>query len=119
MERRAELEALLRERRREAEGRYRHALSVQQSGEASGDSEGVHGWKASREGGADLALLEALDRTVQQIDAALVSLQTGRYGVCASCAEPIPTARLRAVPFATLCLSCQALREQHGGPRRR
>jgi RNA polymerase-binding transcription factor len=116
-ERHAELLALLQDHRREADARYRQALAQQQSGAAAGDSEGVHGWKASREGGADLAVLEALDRTVQQIDAALARLQAGRYGSCAGCGDPIPLARLRAVPFATLCVPCQSRRES-GGARR-
>jgi RNA polymerase-binding transcription factor len=103
---------LLTERRREAETRYRQALSQQTSGSAAGDNEGVHGWKASREGGADLAVLETLDRTLRQIDAALARLHAGAYGVCSSCSEPIPLARLRAVPFATQCVPCQERSER-------
>src|SRR5437667_4110402 len=104
--REAELLLLLQERRREAEARYRQVLAEQQSGAAAGDNEGVHGWKASREGGSDVAILESFDRTVQQIDAALATLHAGRYGSCADCASPIPIARLRAVPFAVLCVPC-------------
>ncbi len=107
----AELLELLGTRRRETEARYRQALSEQQSGAAAGDSEGVHGWKASREGGADLAILAALGSTLQQIDAALARLHVGRYGVCAACEEPIPLARLRALPLVTLCAPCQAKSE--------
>jgi DnaK suppressor protein len=102
---------MLAERRREAEERYRQTLSRQQSGEAAGDSEGVHGWKASREGGSDLALLQSLDQTVRQIDAALVRLRTGQYGLCAACSDPIPVERLQALPFATLCVPCASERE--------
>ncbi len=116
--RRADLHALLTERRREAEARYRQALAEQQSGAAAGDSEGVHGWKASREGGADLEILAALDRTLRQIDAALSRLQAGRYGHCAACGESIPVQRLQAVPFATLCVPCQSRSEARGGPGR-
>ena len=115
-----DLRALLMERRREAEARYQKALAEQLSGDAAGDNEGVHGWKASREGGADVALLESLDRTLRQIDAALARLHTGAYGRCASCGEPIALARLRAVPFATHCVPCQTRREGSpgGGPGR-
>ncbi len=115
--RRNGLGAMLKERRREADARYRQALAAQLSGAAAGDNEGVHGWKASREGGSDLAVLESLDRTVQQIDAALERLHAGRYGVCAGCNEAIPIARLQALPFATQCVSCQAKREGRGGTR--
>ncbi|OLD64244.1 MAG: hypothetical protein AUI47_06965 [Acidobacteria bacterium 13_1_40CM_2_68_5] len=91
--RRDELFRLLTARRQETAARYRQALSQQTSGSAAGDNEGVHGWKASREGGAELAVLQALD--------------PGRYGLCASCSGPIPVARLEALPFATLCVPCQ------------
>src|SRR5213594_2812989 len=99
-----ELLHILNSRRQEAEARYRQALSQQLSGSAAGDNEGVHGWKASREGGADLAVLQTIDRTLRQIDAALARLHAGGYGACSSCSEPIPLARLRALPFATQCV---------------
>jgi len=117
LKRRADLLALLSGKRQEAETRYRQALAQQQSGAAAGDSEGVHGWKASREGGADVAILTALDQTLRQIDVALGRLQSGRYGLCAACAEPIPLARLQAVPFATLCVPCQSRSESRGRGR--
>ena len=116
-DRRAELRELLTARRRETEARYRQALEQQQSGAAAGDSEGVHGWKASREGGAEVALLESLDQTLRQIDAALARLHAGRYGLCAGCGGPIPLARLRAVPFATHCVPCQTGQEGRGARR--
>ena len=116
--RQAALRELLTTLRQSAEVRYRHHLAAQLSGESAGDSEGVHGWKASREGGAEVALLESLDQTVRQIDAALGRLQEGTYGRCDACGEGIPLARLRAVPFATRCVPCQSKKED-GGPGRR
>ena len=107
LKRKDDLLRILTERRRETETRYRQALSQQTSGSAAGDNEGVHGWKASREGGAELAVLQTLDRTLRQIDAAIARLHVGGYGLCSSCSEPIPLARLRAVPFATQCVPCQ------------
>jgi RNA polymerase-binding transcription factor len=111
-QRKDELMRLLTARRRETETRYRKALSQQTSGSAAGDNEGVHGWKASREGGADLAVLETLDRTLRQIDTALARIHAGGYGFCSSCSEPIPLARLRALPFATQCVPCQQRNER-------
>ena len=111
--RKDDLMRLLTEHRRDTEARYRQALSQQTSGSAAGDNEGVHGWKASREGGADLAVLQAIDRTLRQIDAALARLHAGGYGACSSCSEAIPLARLRALPFATQCVPCQEQSERH------
>jgi len=112
-QRKNDLMRLLTERRRETETRYRQALSQQTSGSAAGDNEGVHGWKASREGGADLAVLQTLDRTLRQIDAALARLHAGGYGACSSCSDAIPLARLQAVPFATQCVPCQERSERN------
>jgi RNA polymerase-binding transcription factor DksA len=66
------------------------------------------------------------DATVAQIDAALVKISEGSYGVCEACAKPIPRARLEAIPFASLCVECQRsvelreegfLRPTNGSPR--
>ena len=116
--RQAALKELLSKLRQDADARYRQHLAAQLSGESAGDSEGVHGWKASREGGADVALLESLDQTVRQIDAALGRLQSGAYGRCDACGGAIPLARLRAVPFATRCVPCQSAKEDGGSGRR-
>lgn len=43
---------------------------------------------------------------LQQIDRALTRLDTGRYGTCETCHEPIPEARLELIPFATRCVRC-------------
>jgi DnaK suppressor protein len=58
---------------------------------------------------ATLSRLEGRDRhELDEIDAARARLEAGTFGVCERCTEPIPLTRLRAVPTARLCLSCQA-----------
>jgi DnaK suppressor protein len=44
---------------------------------------------------------------VAEIDAALARVDSGTYGVCESCGNPIPEARLEVVPEATLCVTCK------------
>jgi RNA polymerase-binding transcription factor len=63
----------------------------------------------------DFALLEMESATLQRIDEALLRLEKGTYGVCASCGEPVAEARLRAVPFANLCRACQEEEEEREG----
>jgi DnaK suppressor protein len=58
----------------------------------------------------ELALVEMKSQTLGQIDEAIQRLEDGVYGVCAECGEEIAEARLKALPFATLCIPCQ---EQH------
>ena len=52
--------------------------------------------------------LNGLEYTqLRQIQEALDRLQLGDYGVCLDCEEPIPAKRLRAVPWAKYCVTCQ------------
>lgn len=45
-------------------------------------------------------------REIAQIEAALDRIDTGRYGVCEECDEPIAVARLEALPYTTRCIDC-------------
>jgi RNA polymerase-binding transcription factor DksA len=60
----------------------------------------------------DEGLAEGDERRLQEIDAALQRIEDGSYGRCAVDGEPIPTERLRAVPWATLCIDHQREQEQ-------
>ena len=53
------------------------------------------------------ALLELTSGTVQGIETALQRLEAGEFGRCSDCRCRISDARLRALPFAALCLACQ------------
>lgn len=46
-----------------------------------------------------------------KIDEALARLDEGSYGTCGQCGDPIPEARLEAVPETTLCVHCQEIRD--------
>ncbi|HHJ14192.1 MAG TPA: TraR/DksA family transcriptional regulator [Gammaproteobacteria bacterium] len=52
------------------------------------------------------ALDEEARRTVQQIDQALARIRAGTYGLCERCGEPIGEERLKAIPYASLCIDC-------------
>ncbi len=45
---------------------------------------------------------------VRQIDAALLRLRAGSYGICERCGEIIDSQRLRVVPYAVRCSRCSA-----------
>ena len=55
----------------------------------------------------DLALRDASQRRLHEVDAALVRIGVGTYGRCAACGGPIAEARLEALPWASLCIECQ------------
>jgi DnaK suppressor protein len=64
-------------------------------------------------------LVELGDRELLQIDRAMARWNQGTYGICESCKEPIPLARLNALPYASFCINCVREIEKHqGGPGR-
>ena len=52
---------------------------------------------------------------LRQIDDALDRIDDGTFGLCEDCGEEIGEARLKAIPYATLCVECKAKEEE--GPR--
>jgi RNA polymerase-binding protein DksA len=44
---------------------------------------------------------------LHKIDAALVRIQDGDFGLCLECHKTIPAARLKAIPYTETCLKCQ------------
>jgi DnaK suppressor protein len=58
-----------------------------------------------------LGMSERERRNLREIDAALDRIDDGTYGTCEECSEPISEARLKALPYATLCVDCKADRE--------
>jgi DnaK suppressor protein len=58
---------------------------------------------------------------VAQIDRALKRLhnQPDEFGLCEECEEEIGDKRLQLMPFATLCLECQAKRDPKRGKARK
>jgi len=59
----------------------------------------------------DLAYHSEVQEILNQIEVALRKLEEGNYGVCDRCREAIPERRLRAIPWANLCVSCQGKTE--------
>jgi DnaK suppressor protein len=60
----------------------------------------------------DIALRERSTRQLEAVDAALVRLDEGTFGVCRSCGRSIPEERLEARPWAALCIDCQRLEDR-------
>jgi DnaK suppressor protein len=59
----------------------------------------------------DLALRQNMERLLGQVEDALERFEVGTYGLCEQCGKEIDPARLKALPYVTLCLSCQQRRE--------
>ncbi len=52
---------------------------------------------------------------LDRINEALIKLDQGTYGICEECGAEIPLKRLKILPFATLCVACQADEEKKAG----
>ena len=57
--------------------------------------------------------LEQESKRLRDVQAALERIEQGIYGVCLNCEEEIRPKRLNAVPWASLCIDCQELEDQH------
>jgi RNA polymerase-binding transcription factor DksA len=60
------------------------------------------------------SVLLATDDVLQEIDAALLRMQNGTYGICESTGRPIPPARLTAIPWTRYTREAEAELEKRG-----
>ena len=54
-----------------------------------------------------LKLKQTDAKILQAIEEALVRMDKGTYGVCRDCGDPIAAARLQAIPWTRVCISCK------------
>lgn len=56
-------------------------------------------------------LTDKEQKLLNSIELALRKIEDKNYGICEECGGKISDDRLKAVPFASLCVACQAKRE--------
>jgi len=61
-----------------------------------------------------LALEKRITDQLAEVERALHKFDSGTYGFCDNCGQPIDLARLEALPHASLCVSCKAHPEPTG-----
>ncbi|MGZ5374467.1 MAG: TraR/DksA family transcriptional regulator, partial [Aeromicrobium sp.] len=66
----------------------------------------------SLERDAEMSLAANQRELLLQTEKALGRLDTGTYGACEVCGEPIGKMRLMAFPRATLCMTCKQREER-------
>jgi DnaK suppressor protein len=54
-----------------------------------------------------LKLKQTDAKILQAIEEALGRIDKGTYGMCRDCGEPIADARLRAIPWTRVCITCK------------
>ena len=58
-----------------------------------------------------LGLMENESDELHEIEEALERVKDGTFGLCESCKKKIPKERLKAIPYARLCVSCKKKEE--------
>lgn len=62
----------------------------------------------------DQALLDNENALLAEVQQALARIENGTYGICTNCGQPIPEKRLEAIPWASLCVTCEKERGTRG-----
>lgn len=82
------------------------ALTRARRGESDDDEHDPDGASMSSQWSMLSGLLAAARAEQQAVDDALRRVDEGAYGICASCAQPIPIAQLEVRPFRERCVPC-------------
>ena len=111
-------QTLLREVREELENsgnQHRIDLLNREPGDAGDES------MANALADFNLAILDRHIDGMRDIEAALLRIRNGEYGVCIDCGNEVGFTRLQAYPTAKRCIVCQEQREkryaQEGHPK--
>jgi DnaK suppressor protein len=54
-----------------------------------------------------LKLKQTDAKILQAIEEALFRMEKGNYGICRDCGDPIAPARLEAIPWTRVCITCK------------
>jgi len=77
-------------------------------GDVQFDEESGEGGTVTVDRERNLALSGQATLAVEEIDDALARIVDKTYGYCERCFQPIPKPRLRALPYARLCVACKS-----------
>jgi len=76
----------------------------EQSGEMSFDEEFADAGTATFERERDLSISNNIKDLLDKIERALGKIENGSFGICERCGKPIEKARIKALPYAPLCI---------------
>jgi len=60
-------------------------------------------------------LIQNEEMEVREIDDALARIEDGTFGTCTACECRIPKERLKAIPYAMMCVKCKESEEVAAG----
>jgi DnaK suppressor protein len=96
------LEDVIAEHERELE----EARLTETSAERSPDPGSAEAGSMNFEYEKELSLGQNTVDLLRKVDHALARIANKTYGLCETCGQPIPVARLEILPYATECVSC-------------
>ncbi|HZB02172.1 MAG TPA: TraR/DksA C4-type zinc finger protein [Actinomycetota bacterium] len=80
------------------------ATQSDMSGDVGLDDESADAGTATFEREKDLSIENNIRDLLRKIDGALKRMDQGTYGLCVRCGRPIEKPRLKALPYAELCI---------------
>jgi DnaK suppressor protein len=110
---RTEMRRRLQDRRSELLARYRGELERADDAATAHETDAIDRAEDEWDARVLSAMSNADARELAAVIAAIGRLDSGDYGTCTCCGETIDPARLRTVPYATLCVSCARIAEKH------
>lgn len=113
---------LLEEKDRVTRSLAKHSKIIKHDGEESGSDQGKAHSNHMADQGTDEYQYEATiqfasteGRYLYHIEEALSRIEDGSYGKCDGCSKSISLKRLRALPYARLCIECKEKEEAEVG----
>ena len=107
-----EIERFLRQKHAELKKSARSIISTSLRNEIVQPGDSGEWAMETLRGETQVALLDSVSHQLAQIEAALVRLSLSKYGTCQDCGAFIGLSRLRALPFALRCTTCESLVER-------
>ena len=101
----SDLRASLEQERSDLRARLTE-MGLLSGGDLAFDQNFADSSQVTAERGEVEALAGSLREALHDVEAALVKLDNGTFGICEGCGEQIPPGRLEAMPGAKLCMNC-------------
>jgi RNA polymerase-binding protein DksA len=89
----------------------RQEAAEMQEGDAAHSNHMAESGTDAFEADVRLSRMEAAGEELDEIEEALERMHEGTYGICEECGRLLPLERLRAIPYARLCIRCKEIEE--------
>ncbi|MHB8781126.1 MAG: TraR/DksA family transcriptional regulator [Candidatus Geothermincolia bacterium] len=102
----------LQKQLRDLEEKGLQTSQSEETGDVGFDEEYAGSGSITFEREKDLSIHNNVLDLLAKVNLALEKLEKGTYGICENCGQKIMDARLKALPYATLCIDCKQKEEK-------